>query len=149
MKKLFLSLGIFLYLKGFFQWKDVTYPFVNQVLVTDGQWFRFLVYQLNTLHLWKDDECHPTRNILWASPRMKLYDAIEDGQVKGLNDNALRQFLQCLAVKPQDRGVDLRPYLPNEPAPGLTKKHINHLGEGPLSHHKIGRFEYPRNAVYF
>lgn len=86
---------------------------------------------------------------MWASPRMKLYETIEDGRVKGLNEDVLTRLVQCLVLEPQDKGVDLRPYLPDEPAPVLTKKLINYIGEEPIPQHKIGRYEYPKNAVYF
>ena len=133
---------------GFFHYADVTYPFVNQVVVTDGRWVRFHVYQLNTLFLWKDNEANPLRNLLWSSPRMPLYDVIEDGRLKGFNDDVLKQLLKCLLVRPEERGIDMRPYIQQE-APSSDQKYMNEVGQPPFPHIKPGRFEYPRNAVYF
>jgi hypothetical protein len=33
-------------------WKDLTYPLMGQIMLTNGQDFSFATYQLNTLKLW-------------------------------------------------------------------------------------------------
>ena len=119
------------------------------MIITDGQWFRFFAYQLNTIHLWKDDEANPLRNIMWASPRFSLFDVIEDGKVKGLNEEVLKYLVKFILLEPQDRGVNLRPYLPEEESPAVKDRYINDKGTEHLPYHKIGRYEYPRNAVYY
>lgn len=106
-------------------------------------------YQLNTLELYKNDECNPYRNLAWVSGPHRLYDQVENGQVKGFNDEVLKLLLKCILLKPVDRGVDLRPYLPDEESPLNNKLFINMKGEPPIEHPKIERFQYPRNAVYF
>ena len=127
----------------------MTYPLTTQTIVTDGRKMRFFAYQLNTLHLWKRDDAHVLRNLCWASPEYQLYEGVEDGQVVGLNQEVLRLLLKFFLNKPVDRGVDLRPYLQEEPAPRHKHLYINHKGDPPLDIPVIGRFQYPRNAVYF
>ena len=53
------------YYLGFSMWKDLTYPLMGQLLLTNGQDFSFANYQLNTLRLWnkatpKSNLCHIT-----------------------------------------------------------------------------------------
>ena len=67
----------------------------------------------------------------------------------GLNDEVFKQLIKMLILQPVDRGVDLRPYLPEETAPKHKHVYINKLGDPPLDIPKIGRWQYPRNAVYF
>ena len=63
---------------GFQLYLDTTYPLTTQTILTDGQNnVRLFAYQLNTLHLWKDDQANHLRNILWATDTMKLYDRVE------------------------------------------------------------------------
>ena len=128
---------------------DLTYPLSTQTMVTDGRRIRFFAYQLNTLHLWKGNEANPLRNICWASPQMELYEKVEDGEVIGFNEEALRVILQFYLNKPVDRGLELRPYLQEEQAPGKKHLFFNHKGDKPLHVPVIGRFQYPKHAVYF
>ena len=111
--------------------------------------FRFIAYQLNTLKLWNNDSANPLRNLLWTTDNLRLYDAVEGGEVKGFNDEVLKNLLRFVLLQPRDRGVDLRPYLLEEDAPVNKKLFINHKGDEPLPYEKIGRFQYPVNAVYF
>ena len=99
--------------------------------------------------MWFPDEVHTLRNVCWASEPMKLYDIGDSGEVTNVNANVLTQLLKCLVLEPKDRGVDLRPLLPEEEAPVKNRQYINHVGEKPLEHPVIERFQYPRNAVYF
>ena len=133
---------------GFNMYWDVTYPFTTQVIISDGQFIRFGAYQLNTLQLVKDDEGNKRRNILWTTDCEKLYDVIENGQVKGFNDDVCKNIVRFMLLSPGDRGVDLRPYLPEYPSPLEKKALINNVGEEPFEHKKFGRFELPRNAIY-
>ena len=96
---------------GFNTYLDLTYPLTTQTILTDGQHFTLFGYQLNTLHLWKSNAANPTRNVLWYTDQMKLYDTIEDGTIKGFNDEVLRKIVNMYLLKPRDRGVDLRPTL--------------------------------------
>jgi len=118
-------------------------------VLVDSNNVRFFTYQLNTLHLWKDDSANQMRNILWATDTAKLFDSVEGGQVKGFNDDVLRQILKFFTLKPVNRGIDLRPYLADEESPVSQDRLINLKGEEPIERPPIGRWQYPRNAVYF
>ncbi len=129
---------------------DVTYPFTTQTIVTDGKHFRFCAYQLNTLHLWRNDSASQLRNLMWTTDVSRLFDVVEGGHVKGLNEDVIKNLLRFMMLEPRDRGVDLRPYLPKEEAPVNKRMFINHVGDEPLPYHKIGRWEYPhKNTIYF
>jgi len=118
--------------------------------VTDGQMFRFLCYQLNTLRLWIDDGAEPNnnplRNVVWASEPIPLYNP----ETQAINDEVLKLLLRCILLQPAVRtGVEMRPYLPNEEAPVNQTAFLNNVGEEELPYEKIGRYQYPKNAVYF
>lgn len=103
-----------MFILGFNTFEELTYPFTTQTIVTDGQYYTFFAYQLNTLHLWLDDEANPLKNICWVTGPHKLYDRIEDGKVKGFDDSVLEHIVKFLCIKPVDRGIDLRPNLGKE-----------------------------------
>ena len=135
-----------------FNWlMDLTYPVTTQTIFTDGHWFQFLAYQLNTLRLWVDDDANTLRNLCWTTDRMPLYETIENGQLRGFNDDVLKLLLKFVVMEPRDRGIDLRPYLPQELPPSKRKEtYINLKGEEPFPFtDKPGQFEYPRNSLYF
>ncbi|XP_063990805.1 large ribosomal subunit protein mL65 [Diachasmimorpha longicaudata] len=98
---------------GFSTYNDVTYPLVNQSVITNGQWWSFAVYQLNTtlVNNWYNDS-NPKRNILWMTEPMKLYEKIEDGKLVGVNDDVLKTLIKFYANAPEEReGVVMKPYL--------------------------------------
>ncbi len=80
---------------------------------------------------------------------MKLFEAIENGEVKGFDDEVLKLMIQFVSRAPMDRGIDLRPYLPHEEAPSKKEQFINLKGEEPLPMKIPDRFEFPRNSQYF
>lgn len=105
-----------MFLVGFSTFQDPTYPLVNQMVITNGQWWTFFVYQLNTttLHI---DAIHenPRRNMCWMTEPMKLFDSIEDGKVKGLNEDVLKHLIKFYANDPEARkNVQMKPYLGND-----------------------------------
>ena len=131
---------------GFTYLHDLTYPLTAQCLVTDGQCIQLFAYQLNTLKLWLDNDANRLRNVVWASEPMPLFE----GGSRKPNADAFKLLLRSLLLRPAERpGVDLRPYLPQEEAPLKRTSYINRKGEEPFPYEKIGRFQYPRNAVYF
>ncbi|RMC16700.1 hypothetical protein DUI87_06640 [Hirundo rustica rustica] len=80
--------------QGFWSEADVTRPFVSQAVVTDGKYFAFFCYQLNTLALTAETiKNNPRKNICWGTDSKPLYDVVEDGNVKGFNDEVLLQLL--------------------------------------------------------
>lgn len=133
--------------QGFSDLLNVTHPFTTQCIVSNGRFLRFFSYQLNNIQVWND--ANTLRNILWSSDAMPMFEAVENGQIKGLNDETFKTILKFLTLKTKDRGVDLRPYLPEEESPLNKSLYINFKGQEPLPVTKIGRWQYPRNSVYF
>ncbi|XP_028917278.1 39S ribosomal protein S30, mitochondrial [Ornithorhynchus anatinus] len=89
--------------QGFWSEADVTRPFVSQAVVTDGKYFAFFCYQLNTLALTVEaDRNNPRKNICWGTESMPLYDTIENEEVKGFNDEVLLQIIQFLLNRPKE-----------------------------------------------
>ncbi|XP_056151859.1 39S ribosomal protein S30, mitochondrial [Lampris incognitus] len=87
--------------QGFWSQEDVTRPFVSQAVITDGQFFSFFCYQLNTLALSLDvDADNPRKNLFWGTESMRLYEAVQDGEVVGLDDRVLDLLVQFLMNKP-------------------------------------------------
>lgn len=105
---------------GFSTFNDITYPLTTQTVITNGQWWSFFVYQLNTtlVHSEYADE-NPKRNICWVTEPIKLFDKIENEKVHGLNEEVLKTLIKFYTNIPEERiGVDLKPYL------GKSKKVI-------------------------
>ncbi|KAM6222414.1 large ribosomal subunit protein mL65 [Rhynchocyon petersi] len=91
--------------QGFWSEADVTQPFVSQGVITDGKYFSFFCYQLNTLALTAQaDQNNPRKNICWGTHSKSLYETIEDNEVKGFNDDVLLQLVQLLLNKPKEEG---------------------------------------------
>uniref|UniRef100_A0A493U1H6 Mitochondrial ribosomal protein S30 n=2 Tax=Anas TaxID=8835 RepID=A0A493U1H6_ANAPP len=56
--------------QGFWNEADVTRPFVSQAVVTDGKYFAFFCFQLNTLALTAETvKNNPRKNICWGTDR--------------------------------------------------------------------------------
>ncbi|XP_035218358.1 28S ribosomal protein S30, mitochondrial-like [Stegodyphus dumicola] len=98
--------------QGFTPFHDVSYPIVTHTILTNGQDWNFYVYQLNTIAFHSDVDKKDRRNICWSSGKMRLFDAVEDGKIKGINDEVFKMLLKCLLNAPylQDNLV-LKPYL--------------------------------------
>ncbi|NXR53862.1 RT30 protein, partial [Hippolais icterina] len=89
--------------QGFWSEADVTRPFVSQAVVTDGKYFAFFCYQLNTLALTAEAvKNNPRKNICWGTDSKPLYDVVEDGNVKGFNDEVLLQLVHFLLNRPKE-----------------------------------------------
>ncbi|CAG08116.1 unnamed protein product, partial [Tetraodon nigroviridis] len=87
--------------QGFWDREDVTRPFVSQAVITDGKYFSFFCYQLNTVALSvQTDINNPRRNLMWGTESLKLYDRVEDGKVLGLNDGVIKLLVQFLLNQP-------------------------------------------------
>lgn len=98
---------------GFTLYDEPTYPLVSQVVNTDGQNWTFAVYQLNT-HRFHEDfyESNPLRNLCWTSGNLRLFEAYEGGELKGLDDGVFKNLLRFLLRRPRSPdGVELCPYL--------------------------------------
>uniref|UniRef100_A0A4X2JUB2 Mitochondrial ribosomal protein S30 n=1 Tax=Vombatus ursinus TaxID=29139 RepID=A0A4X2JUB2_VOMUR len=89
--------------QGFWSEADVTRPFVSQGVVTDGKYFAFFCYQLNTLALTAQaDQNNPRKNICWGTESRPLFEVIEDGDIKGFSDELLLQLVQFLMNRPEE-----------------------------------------------
>ncbi|XP_062942979.1 large ribosomal subunit protein mL65 [Cynocephalus volans] len=94
--------------QGFWSEADVTRPFVSQGVITDGKYFSFFCYQLNTLALTTQaDQNNPRKNICWGTQSMPLYETIEDNDVKGFNDDVLLQIVHFLLNRPKEDKAQL------------------------------------------
>ncbi|KAH0950588.1 hypothetical protein HN011_007462 [Eciton burchellii] len=99
--------------QGFSTFNELTYPLTTQTVITDGKWWSFFVYQLNTVLLHNDHiEDNPKRNICWITKPMKLFDKIENEKVHGLNEELLKTLIKFYVNAPEERsGINLKPYL--------------------------------------
>ncbi|KAI7812455.1 39S ribosomal protein S30, mitochondrial [Triplophysa rosa] len=87
--------------QGFWSEEDVSRPFVSQAVITDGQYFSFFCYQLNTLALTqRSDGSNVRKNLCWGTESMRLYERVTDGDVVGWNDAVLRLLVRFLLNKP-------------------------------------------------
>lgn len=87
--------------QGFWNHEDVTRPFVSQAVITDGQFFSFFCYQLNTVALSVEtDANNPRKNLLWGTESLQLYESVKDGEVVGLNDDVIKLLVQFLMNQP-------------------------------------------------
>ncbi|XP_047447559.1 39S ribosomal protein S30, mitochondrial [Mugil cephalus] len=87
--------------QGFWNYEDVTRPFVSQAVITDGHFFSFFCYQLNTVALSVEaDASNPRKNLLWGTESLRLYESVQDGEVVGLNDDVLKLLIQFLMNQP-------------------------------------------------
>nr|XP_033787519.1 39S ribosomal protein S30, mitochondrial [Geotrypetes seraphini] len=88
--------------QGFWSHADVTRPFVSQAVIYDGKYFAFFCYQLNTLALSVEADINNSRkNICWGVESMPLYETVEDNDVKGFNDEVLKQIVRFLLSCPE------------------------------------------------
>lgn len=93
---------------GFWSEADVTRPFVSQAVITDGKYFSFFCYQLNTLALTvQADQNNPRKNICWGTQSKPLYETVEDNDVKGFDDDVLLQIVDFLLNKPTEDRTQL------------------------------------------
>uniref|UniRef100_A0A0B6Z7T1 Uncharacterized protein n=2 Tax=Arion vulgaris TaxID=1028688 RepID=A0A0B6Z7T1_9EUPU len=95
--------------QGFSHVIDLTYPLTSQTIMTDGEKFSFLAYQLNTLELWKDDIGNNKVNLCWCTDEMSLYHSIEHGKVRELNDDVLTLLVKMFMLPPTPRAHDMKP----------------------------------------
>ncbi|XP_038560411.1 39S ribosomal protein S30, mitochondrial [Micropterus salmoides] len=87
--------------QGFWNHEDVTRPFASQAVITDGQFFSFFCYQLNTVALSVEtDANNPRKNLLWGTESLQLYESVQDGAVVGLNNSVIRLLVQFLMNQP-------------------------------------------------
>lgn len=99
--------------QGFSTYHDVTYPLVNQAVLTNGKEFTFSVYQLNTTAIYSEDFFkNPKCNCCWITPSQKLFESFENGKLQGFNEDVLKNLITLYINEPKAKeGVNLKPYL--------------------------------------
>lgn len=99
--------------QGFTPFNELTYPLITQTIITNGQWWSFAVYQLNTIALsYKYISENNKTNLLWMTKPMKLYEKIENDTLVDFNDEVLLTLLRMYLNRPSERpDVDMSPYL--------------------------------------
>ncbi|CAH0724918.1 unnamed protein product, partial [Brenthis ino] len=101
--------------QGFTTYNDLTYPLITQTVITNGHLISFYIYQLNTIVMHNDVvDSNPKHNICFGTKPMKLYDTIENGKVKGLNEDVLKMLVQFYLNAPEEREHEMKPYLGKE-----------------------------------
>jgi small subunit ribosomal protein S30 len=99
--------------QGFSTYLDMTYPLTTQTVITDGKFWSFYKYQLNTTCIHTNlDGPNPKYNQCWGTPEMKLYDEIDDeGKMQGFNEDVLKNLVQFYVNQPKPREHEMKPYL--------------------------------------
>ncbi|KAH7963388.1 hypothetical protein HPB52_020883 [Rhipicephalus sanguineus] len=55
---------------------------------------------------------NPLRNLCWSSGNLRLFEAYENGELKGIDDSVFKLLLRFLLRQPKaPEGIELRPYL--------------------------------------
>ncbi|XP_066983113.1 large ribosomal subunit protein mL65 [Macrobrachium rosenbergii] len=96
---------------GFSCVNELTYPIVQQSVVSDGRKWHFSTYQMNTCALHSERAIeNPVNNILWLNDEQFLFEAVEDSGVKGFNVDVLANLVAMYLKKGVTRD-DATPYL--------------------------------------
>lgn len=98
---------------GFSTYNDMSYPLATQTVITDGQFWSFYKYQLNTTCIHTSADGPNFRyNKCWGTKEMKLFDQIDEkGKLQGLNEDVLRNLIQLYINQPKARDYNMKPYL--------------------------------------
>lgn len=98
---------------GFSTFNDITYPLVNQMIITNGQYWSFSAYQLNTIIFNQSyADKNPKRNICWITDPIKLYEKIENNKLVGFNDVVIKNLIKFYINVPHEKiGINMKPYL--------------------------------------
>lgn len=98
--------------QGFTTFNDLTYPLVTQTVITNGQLWSFYAYQLNTVVMHNEHiDQNPKHNVCFGTKPMQLYETIENGKVKGLNEDVLKTLVQFYLNTPEECEYNMKPYL--------------------------------------
>ncbi|CAF4825944.1 unnamed protein product [Pieris macdunnoughi] len=98
--------------QGFTTYNDITYPLSTQTVITNGHLISLYAYQLNTITMNIDMiDNNLKHNICFGTAPMKLFETIENSQVKGLNLDVLKMLVQFYLNMPEAREHEMKPYL--------------------------------------
>ncbi len=82
--------------KGFKLDRPLSFPLVNQGIITNGQYFTFVAFQLNTLDF-REDSNDTRHNVFWAGPTMRFYDDVVPGEkLEGVNKQCAATIVKLL-----------------------------------------------------
>lgn len=137
------------YYQGFTTMNELTYPLAGQSIMTDGQFWSFYVYQLNTTLLHSHfAEKNERANECWGTKEMKLYEEVDEkGRLVGFNDKIIANLLRLYMNQPAERqGVNMKPYL------GREEQYVSDIEDGEKrrwldSHYKNLVSNKPRHKV--
>lgn len=80
--------------------QDLLYPLVTQGIVTNGQKFTFVCFQLNTLDMRREADAGKC-NVFWAGPSLQLYDSTEPGEgLRNFNRECAELIIKFLLHRP-------------------------------------------------
>lgn len=98
---------------GYTTYDELTYPFTNQCIITNGQYWSFFVYQMNSHSFHSDLPQVNKQNLCWSINNIKLYEKYENGKFEGLNDKVIELLIRMYLQKPKlsEAYSNLRPYL--------------------------------------
>lgn len=99
---------------GFSTFNDMDYPLATQTVITDGQFWSFYKYQLNTtcIHTNKIPDVNYRYNKCWGTDEMKLFDQIDDqGKLQGMNEEVLKNLVTFYVNSPEARDYNMKPLL--------------------------------------
>ncbi|KAI1301554.1 28S ribosomal protein S30, mitochondrial [Halotydeus destructor] len=101
---------------GFTPYQELTYPFTTQNIVTDGQNWNFMVYQLNSHSFHGDFGRSNVANECWSTGNMKLFEEYKDDKFYGINEEVVKNLIKFFLRRPQpfSEAVKLRPYLEHD-----------------------------------
>ena len=86
---------------GFKLDEHLPYPLVNQGVLTDGQTFTFVCFQLNTLDFRRDSDENGVSNVFWAGPSLKLYEAVKECEgLEGYDNSCAGLLLKFVLNRP-------------------------------------------------
>lgn len=100
---------------GFNTYSELTYPMNTQTIITDGKYWSFYEYQLNTLLMsGRNVSENPRVNYCRGTKELKLYEDIdENGKIVGFNDEVLKYLVKFYTNAPTVTrpANELTPYL--------------------------------------
>lgn len=89
-----------LYFSGFTFCNEITYPLINQSIITNGKTWSFYLYQLNTMRFFKSENAEnipvAPNNICWATKTTELFHEIKDNRIVGKKSVACILSLQVI-----------------------------------------------------
>lgn len=99
--------------QGFSTFNDMNYPLATQTVITDGQFWSFYKYQLNTTITHTSvNGPNPRFNKCWGTKETKLFDEVDaSGKLQGLNDDVLKNLIQFYINQPTARQHEMKPLL--------------------------------------